>query len=72
MAMESAAALADELSRVEASDVEPAIRLFTCRRPRIDAAQIGSRRLARLTLLRSPLLASLRNQLLRRQGADPR
>ena len=63
MAMESAAALADELSRADATSLDLAIRLFQRRRrKRVDTVQTTSRRLARLALIRSPWLAHLRNR----------
>jgi 2-polyprenyl-6-methoxyphenol hydroxylase-like FAD-dependent oxidoreductase len=65
--MESAAVLADELGRADASTVELALRLFVRRRRRrVDEIQSASRRLARLMLLRSPFASGLRNWLLGR------
>jgi 2-polyprenyl-6-methoxyphenol hydroxylase-like FAD-dependent oxidoreductase len=62
MAMESAAALADELSRADSGSLDLAIRLFVRRRrKRVDAVQAASRRLARLSLVRWRWLARLRN-----------
>ena len=64
MAMESAAALADELSRADAASVDLAVRLFVKRRRRrVDAVQAVSRRLARFTLLKSRILTYLRNKI---------
>jgi 2-polyprenyl-6-methoxyphenol hydroxylase-like FAD-dependent oxidoreductase len=66
MAMESAAALADELSRADADSLDLALRLFVKRRrKRVGAVQTASRRLARLSFLRSRFLTFVRNQALR-------
>jgi 2-polyprenyl-6-methoxyphenol hydroxylase-like FAD-dependent oxidoreductase len=66
MALESAAALADELSRTDPTYLPNALQLYQRRRrARVEAAQTQSRRLARLMFLNSPRLASLRNRGLR-------
>ena len=66
MALESAAVLADELSRSDAGHLPNALDLYVKRRSqRVLAAQDQSRWLARLVFVRSPLLASLRNRALR-------
>ena len=66
MAMESAAVLADELSRTTARRIPNAIDLFVKRRrERVDAIQKESRRVLRLMAVRSPLLASARNLAMR-------
>ena len=65
MALESAAVLADELSRTDATYVPHALELYERRRRhRVEAAQTQSRRLARVMFLSSPRLASLRNRAL--------
>ncbi len=62
MAMESAAALADELSRADAASIDLAVRLFVKRRRRrVDSVQTASRRLLRMSLLKSRALTKLRN-----------
>jgi 2-polyprenyl-6-methoxyphenol hydroxylase-like FAD-dependent oxidoreductase len=64
MAMESAAALADELSRADAASIDLTIRLFVKRRrKRVDSVQTASRRLLRLSLLRSRALTAVRNRM---------
>lgn len=66
MAMESAAVLADELSRAGARDVPLALRFFEKRRrERVEKAQDDSRSLSRLMFMRSPVLAFGRNQAIR-------
>ena len=66
MALESAAVLADELSRSDAAHLPNALALYVKRRcPRVLAAQDQSRWLARAVFMRSPLLVSLRNRALR-------
>lgn len=66
MALESAAALADELSRTNTTYLPNALELYERRRrQRVEAAQAQSRRLARLMFLSSPRLAALRNRALR-------
>ena len=63
MALESAAVLADELSRADARYVPNALLLYERRRRRrVEAAQRHSRLLARLMFLRSPVLSALRNR----------
>jgi len=66
MAIESAAVLADELSRTDAMYLPNALELYERRRrQRVEAAQRQSRRLARLMFLSSPRLASVRDRALR-------
>ena len=66
MAMESAAVLADELSRTTARHVPNAIDLFVKRRrERVDAIQTESRRVLRLMAVRSPLSAAARDLAMR-------
>lgn len=66
MAMESAAALNDELSRTDARFVTQALELYVKRhRPRVDAAQAESRRLSKLMFANSRPYAWLRDRLLR-------
>jgi 2-polyprenyl-6-methoxyphenol hydroxylase-like FAD-dependent oxidoreductase len=66
MALESAAVLADELSRTNAEYLPNALRLYERRRRRrVEAAQSQSRRLARLMFLRSAVLSRARNTALR-------
>lgn len=66
MALESAAALADELSRTDPTYLPNALQLYQKRRRnRVEAAQTQSRRLARLMFLNSPRLAALRDRALR-------
>jgi len=66
MAMESAAALNDELSRTDAQHVELALDLYEKRhRQRVEAAQASSRGLGRMMFLDSRPLSWGRNQLLR-------
>jgi 2-polyprenyl-6-methoxyphenol hydroxylase-like FAD-dependent oxidoreductase len=63
MAMESAAVLADELGRVDAHTVPLALRLFERRRRRrVDRVQNESRRLGRLALTRSRMIAWIRDR----------
>ncbi len=63
MAMESAAVLADELSRADAKSVPLALSFYEKRRrTRVEAAQDDSRKLSKLMFLRSPVLGFLRNQ----------
>lgn len=65
MALESAAVLADELSRTDAEYLPNALELYERRRrSRVEAAQTQSRRLARLMFVRSRRLAALRNRAL--------
>lgn len=62
MALESAAALADELSRADAASAPKALELYERRRRRrTERAQSLSRRLARFTFVRSRGPAALRN-----------
>lgn len=66
MALESAAVLADELSRTNPTYLPNALQLYQQRRRnQVEAAQTQSRRLARLMFLNSPRLATLRNRALR-------
>jgi FAD-dependent urate hydroxylase len=66
VALESSAVLADELSRSDAHSVSLALQLFVeRRRARVLAAQRDSRKLAKLMFVKSPVLAALRNQMLR-------
>lgn len=66
MAMESAAVLADELSRTDATYVTNALDLYVQRRRhRVQAAQNQSRLLARVMFVRSQRLAGLRDRALR-------
>jgi 2-polyprenyl-6-methoxyphenol hydroxylase-like FAD-dependent oxidoreductase len=65
MALESAAALADELSRTDATYLPNALKLYDRRRrARVEAAQTQSRRLARVMFVRNRRLAALRNRAL--------
>ena len=71
MAMLSAAALADELTRVDAAHVDYALRLFERRdRKRVEAAQNNSRRLARLIMVDSVPMAWGRDQLMKFYSLD--
>lgn len=66
MALESAAVLADELTRTDAGYLPHALHLYERRRRhRVEAAQTQSRRLARLMFISSPRLAYLRDRALR-------
>jgi 2-polyprenyl-6-methoxyphenol hydroxylase-like FAD-dependent oxidoreductase len=66
MALESAAALADELSRSDAEHAHQALLLYERRRRRrVERAQAQSRRLARLMFVRSARVAHLRDRALR-------
>jgi 2-polyprenyl-6-methoxyphenol hydroxylase-like FAD-dependent oxidoreductase len=66
MAMESAAVLADELSRANAKSVPLALNFYERRRrTRVEAAQDDSRKLSKMMFLRSPILAFGRNQSLK-------
>ena len=70
MAMRAAAALADELSRADASMVPLALDLYERRcRTVIERNQTESRRLARLMFLRHPVLAWAHDQAARRYPA---
>ncbi|HET6562117.1 MAG TPA: NAD(P)/FAD-dependent oxidoreductase [Marmoricola sp.] len=65
MALESAAALADELSRTDATYLPNALKLYERRRrSRVEAAQTQSRRLARVMFVRNRRLAAVRNRAL--------
>lgn len=62
VAMDSAAALADELSRADPSRLAYALSLYERRqRRRVERAQTGSRYLAHVMFMRSPTLARLRD-----------
>jgi len=62
MAMESAAVLADELSRSDAKFVEHALALYVKRRKRrVESIQDDSRKLARLMFVSSSPMAMIRN-----------
>jgi 2-polyprenyl-6-methoxyphenol hydroxylase-like FAD-dependent oxidoreductase len=66
MAMESAAALSDELSRTNAKRVEQALDLYEKRhRRRVEDAQKNSRELARIMFVRSKPVDWLREKLLK-------
>lgn len=65
MAMLSAAALADELSRTDAEHLPAALQLFQRRQqPKVVAAQENSRQLAHLMMVQSPAMAWGREMLL--------
>jgi len=67
MAMESAAVLADELTRTDVYHLEWALQLYQKRRePRVIAAQDDSRNLARQMFVKSAISSRLRNYLLQR------
>ncbi len=67
LAMESAAALADELSRTDAHHMRNALRLYEeRRRKKTERLQNASRQMIRLPMVRTPALAAGRNALLRR------
>jgi 2-polyprenyl-6-methoxyphenol hydroxylase-like FAD-dependent oxidoreductase len=62
MAMESAAVLADELSRTNARMLDNALALYVKRRKRrVEGIQDDSRRLAKLMFVRSSTVAAVRN-----------
>ncbi len=62
MAMESAAVLADELSRTDARYLDHALALYVKRRKRrVEAIQDDSRKLARLMFVKSAPIAAMRN-----------
>ena len=66
MAMLSAAALADELSRADAAHIEYALRLYEQRdRKKVESAQDNSRQLAKLMMIESTPLAWGRDQLMK-------
>jgi 2-polyprenyl-6-methoxyphenol hydroxylase-like FAD-dependent oxidoreductase len=65
MAMDSAAALADELSRMEPGHLDYALDLYEKRqRDRVERAQRDSRRLGRIMFVRSTVLTALRDRVL--------
>ncbi len=65
MALESAAVLADELSRTDPAYLPNALDLYERRRrSRVEAAQTQSRRLARVMFIRNRRLAAVRNRAL--------
>ena len=71
MAMLSAAALADELSRTDAAHLPAALRLYQRRQqPKVVAAQQNSRTLAHLMMLKSPIIAWGREMLMHFYGPD--
>jgi 2-polyprenyl-6-methoxyphenol hydroxylase-like FAD-dependent oxidoreductase len=71
MAMLSAAALADELSRSDAACLPAALRLYQRRQqPKVIAAQQNSRKLAQLMMVKSPVMAWGREQLMHFYGPD--
>ena len=71
MALESAAALADELSRTDSTYVPNALELYERRRrTRVEAAQTQSRRLARLMFVRRHRLAALRDRALKHASME--
>lgn len=62
MAMESAAVLADELSRTDVAGLEHALSLYVKRRRRrVESIQDDSRKLARMMFVRSGTVAAIRN-----------
>jgi salicylate hydroxylase len=66
MAIESAGVLAARLNAATAGQVPTALRDYErAQRPRVEAAQANSRRLARLLFRRSPLLAAARDAAVR-------
>lgn len=70
-AMRAAAGLADEMSRADAGSVPLAFELYQKRcRSVVERNQADSRRLARVMLVRRPLLARARDQLARRYPAE--
>lgn len=65
MAMESAAALADELTRTDSQQMENALNVFVQRRMRrVHAIQTQSRRLSQFAFVKSPVLSAVRNRVL--------
>ena len=71
MAMLSAAALADELSRADAERIEYALRLYERRdRKKVESAQDNSRKLAKLMMIESTPLAWGRDQLMKYYTLD--
>jgi 2-polyprenyl-6-methoxyphenol hydroxylase-like FAD-dependent oxidoreductase len=70
-AMRAAAALADELSRVDASTIGLGLELYERRARRVvERNQSESRRLARVMFVRRPRLAWMRDQITRRYPAQ--
>lgn len=66
MAMDSAAALVDELSRSESDHMQYALNLYTRRqKKRVEKAQTDSRQLGKMMFVQSPLLSMVRNYALR-------
>ena len=66
MAMESAAVLADELTRADAATVGHALDFFVARRrERVESIQDDSRKLARMVFVESRTIAAIRNVLTR-------
>lgn len=71
MAMESAAVLADELSRTDATHLENALELYVARRRRrVEGMQADSRHLAKMMLVESLPLAWTRDRLMRFYSID--
>lgn len=67
LAMESAAVLADELSRTDARHLPNALRLYEQRRrKKTERLQNASRQMIRMPMVRTPALAAGRDALLRR------
>lgn len=65
MAMESAAALNDELSRADAGRVKQALSLYEKRhRRRVEKAQTSSRKMGKMMFVTSPYMAWVRDRLL--------
>lgn len=71
MAMESAAVLADELTRTDAHYLNWALLLYQKRRkPRVEAAQDDSRSLAKHMFVKSAMSSKIRNFILRKQSIE--
>jgi 2-polyprenyl-6-methoxyphenol hydroxylase-like FAD-dependent oxidoreductase len=71
MAMESAAVLADELSRTNARFIEHALSLFVKRRrDRVERIQDESRRLARMMFMTSTPLTRVRNLMMKHYSLE--
>lgn len=71
MAMESAAALADELSRTDGGWIERSLDLYELRhRRRVEKAQENSRELGRMMFVESTALAWGRDQLVKRYSLE--
>ncbi len=69
MAMESAAALADELTRTNQYHLDWALLLYQKRRkPRVEAAQDDSRNLAKHMFVKSAVSSQIRNYMLRQHS----